>query len=190
MQTVFRARLTAAALLFTAAFCPEPSLTHAATVHFLVAEQPEEVVHGDSYVLPLNDPADIAHARSLITAPAGTLPSIAIAKVAPGADGINRDHRAAGTPAWNWHVTEFESFADFSAEILDGWPTFVEQDVPGWMANTNRTIGFWSYTVVAELPAVPEPATTALVAPLAITGWSGLRRRATRKPPAPPEDLP
>jgi hypothetical protein len=120
-------------------------------------------VHGDSYVLPLSDPEDIVHARSLITAPAGTLPSIVIAKVAPGADGINRDYRAPGTPPWSWHVTEFESFADFSIEILDGWPSFIEQDVPGWMANTNSTIGFWNYTVVAEISPVPEPASAVLL---------------------------
>ena len=46
---------------------------------------------------------------------------------------------------------------DFTIEILDGWPGFVEQDVNGWIANTNGRVGFWTYTVVAELPA-PVPA--------------------------------
>jgi hypothetical protein len=170
-------RVPTACLLAFAALAP--SCATAAPMHFLVAERSGEIVHGDSYVLPLTNPADIAHARSLITAPAGTLPSIAIAKVAPGADGINRDHRAAGTPAWNWHVTEFESFADFSIEILDGWPTFVEQDVPGWMANTNSTIGFWSYTVVAELSTVPEPPALGLLATgVGAFGLRCVRRRA------------
>ena len=54
-----------------------------------------------------------------------------------------------------------------------------QQDVPGWMANTNSTVGFWSYTVVAELPAVPEPTLSALLAaPLAVV--SAWRRRALR----------
>lgn len=132
-------------------------------VHFLVAERPEFADHGDSYVLPLTDPDAIAHARALITAPPGDLSSIVIAHIAAGPDGINRDLLAPGEPPWSWHVTEFVEFADFAAEILDGWPTFVEEDVAGWIANTNGSIGFWSYTVIAELPPVPEPAAAILL---------------------------
>jgi hypothetical protein len=149
----------------------------AETVHFLIAERPIASVHGDSYVLPLTDPAAIAHARALIDAEPGTLPSIVVADIAPGADGVNRDHLALGAPAWSWHVTEFVEFADFTAEVLDGWPTFVEQDVDGWIANTGGAIGFWTYTVVAELPAVPEPASYCLVT-LAMAAFS--RRLATQ----------
>jgi hypothetical protein len=61
-------------------------------------------------------------------------------------------------------VTEFEGFFDLGIELYDGWPTYVESDVPGWMDNTDGHIGFWSYTVVAELPSVPEPPTIALAA--------------------------
>jgi hypothetical protein len=122
------------------------------TVYFLVAERPDAIVHGDSYVLPLSEPAAIAHARALIEAEPGTLPSIVVAEIAAGADGINRDHLALGAPPWSWHVTGFEGFTDFAIEILDGWPTFVEQDVDGWIANTGGMVGFWNYTVTAELP--------------------------------------
>jgi hypothetical protein len=146
-----------------AVFCGHP-FAAGETIYFLVAERPEAKVHGDSYVLPLSDPAAIAHARALIDAEPGTLSSIVVAHIAAGADGINRDHLAPGAPAWSWHVTAFEGFADSTIEILDGWPTYVEQDVAGWIANTGGFIGFWNYTVTAELPAVPEPTSAGLLA--------------------------
>lgn len=125
----------------------------AETILFLVAE-PSTPAHGDSYVLPLSDPGAIAQARDLIDGNGQPGPSIVVALIAEGADGINRDWLASGAPEWSWHVTEFVDFADSTIEILDGWPGLVEQDVPGWIANTGGAIGFWSYTVVAE---VPEP---------------------------------
>jgi hypothetical protein len=126
---------------------------HAVTVHFVVAELSPN--NGDSYVLPLSDPDDIAHARALI---AGTVsePFIAVAAIAAGSDGINRDVLAPGEPLWSWHVTAFEGFVDATAEILDGWPGLVEEDVAEWINATNGFVGFWQYTVVAELPAVAE----------------------------------
>src|SRR5436190_1927779 len=124
---------------------------HAGPVYFLVTEFPGQAVHHDSYVLPLEDPADIAHARDLIArGPAAAGASIAVAQIAAGGDGINRDELAAGKPRWSWHVTDFDGFADVAAEVLDGWPSFVEEDVPGWLANTNGRVGFWSYTVTRE----------------------------------------
>jgi hypothetical protein len=124
----------------------------AATVEFLVAEPPGHAVHGDSYVLPLSAKADIDHARDLIERGAAAGAPIAVAQIAAGADGRNRDVRAPGEPLWSWHVTEFQGFGDFAIELCDGWPGYVEQDVERWIANTNGAICFWSYTVVAELP--------------------------------------
>jgi hypothetical protein len=139
-------------------------------ISFLIAERPGRITHGDSFVLRLNNPAEIAHARELIAAGPDVGGAIILARIAPGADGINRDDRAPGAPQWSWHVTEFLGFADASIEVYDGWPTFVERDVPGWMANTGGTIGFWNYTVVAELSSVPEPSGLVLFG----TGATGL----------------
>ena len=142
-------------------------LTHAASaapVYFLVTELPGHEVHHDSYVLPLEDQTDIAHARDLIArGPAEAGASIAVAQIAAGADGVNRDVLAPGEPLWNWHVTAFDGFADSTVEILDGWPGDVAKDVPAWIANTNGRIGFWSYAITRELSgatpvAVPLPA--------------------------------
>jgi hypothetical protein len=107
---------------------------------FVVSETRTPCAHCDAWVLRLTDPEHVAAAR---------------ARIAAGADGVNRDVLAPGNPAWSWHVTSFESFADFAIELCDGWPGFVESDVPVWIANTNGTICFWSYAVSAELAQAP-----------------------------------
>lgn len=138
------------------------SHTLAATVYFRVAEPFPFGGHHDSYVLPLSNPDDIAAARSIIAkGPLSVADRIVVARIAPGADGINRNLNSP-FQTWDWHVTDFLGFAELTAEIYDGWPTFVESDVPGWMANTGGIVGFWSYTVVSEL-AVPEPAGISLL---------------------------
>lgn len=139
----------------------------AGPVYFVVSEWPGQETHHDSYLLPLTQPDDIAHARDLIArGPEAAGATIVVAKIAAGSDGINRNITAPNEPLWNWHVTEFSSFADNTVEILDGWPTFVEGDVPGWIANTNGYVGFWSYTVTRELSAPP----TAIPLPPAVSG--------------------
>lgn len=153
----------------------------AETVYFKVAEFSPLKPHHDSYVLPLSDPADIAAARNLIAqGPLNVSARLVVARIAPGADGINRNLDAP-FQTWNWHVTEFLEFAELTAEIYDGWPTYVESDVPGWMNNTGGTVGFWSYSVVAELHDIPEPAGVSLMvigaAGLAIVVWRQRGRR-------------
>jgi len=103
-------------------------------------------------VLTLTAQADIDHARDLIARGAAAGATIAVARIAAGPDGRNRNVRAPGEPLWSWHVTSFEGFADAAIELCDGWPGYVEQEVGRWIANTNGTICFWSYTVVEELP--------------------------------------
>ena len=154
------------------------STSRAGTVLFVVAERPGVEEHHDSFVLPLSQDADIAHARDLIArGPEAAGAPIVFASIVAGADGVNRNTLAPGEPLWHWHVKDFEGFGDFGIELTDGWPTFVESDVQGWIRNTTRTdpavghIGFWNYTVVAELGSgpvgVPLPAGL-------ITGGAGL----------------
>jgi hypothetical protein len=165
----------------------------AGPVYFVVAERPGQEEHGDSFVLPLTGADDIAHARDLIArGPEAAGAPLVFAEVSPGADGINRNVLADGQPLWNWHVSGFEGFADGGIELVDGWPTFIEGDVGGWMANTRRDrddpdapghIGFWNYTVVAELDDRPSevplpPAVFAAGALLVgLVGRCELRRR-------------
>lgn len=138
------------------------SAASAGTVYFEVAEPAGRELHRDSFVLPLTDAAHIAHARDLVAnGPDAAGEPIVFAKIAAGADGINRNLLASDQPAWSWHVTEFDGFGDFGIELIDSWPTYVEDHLPQWLTETGGSIGFWSYTVVRELPdypaAVPGP---------------------------------
>jgi len=121
------------------------------TVYFVVAQPPDKRVVNDSYVLPLTHQEDIAHARALIQQGISIGGALVGARIAAGADGINRDYLAVGAPQWSWHVVEFTGFADVFGEILDGAPSGVEWNVEGWIAARDGRIGFWNYTVVAEL---------------------------------------
>jgi hypothetical protein len=161
--------LAAAVVVFMSA-----TTSFAAPVYFLVSELPDQIEHGDSFVLPLENPDDIAHARDLVARGRDAGAYLISADIVAGADDINRDIRAPGKPAWSWHVSNFHQFADASIELTDGWPGFIESDVQGWINNTgggtvdndgdgvpdggNATVGkiaFWSYTVTAELTGEP-----------------------------------
>ncbi len=127
--------------------CPVPC---GDTVYFLVSEITPS--HGDSYILPLTDPDQIAQARAIISDAENNAAKIVVAHIAPcdHCDYPNRDMLQGGV-RWSWCVTDFEGFAENTIEIYDGWPGFVEDDLDGWIQNTNGTIGFWSYTVTREL---------------------------------------
>ena len=145
----FRAAAALAALLLSLSCMATP-----APVWFVVAEvQPE---HGDSFLVPLSDPEDIADARALIAnGPGDGVGSIVAALITAGGDGFNRDVQRSGAPLWSWHVSEFLGFPDVAIELCDGWPTFIEQDVDAFIANTSGHVCFWGYTVVAELEQAP-----------------------------------
>jgi hypothetical protein len=166
------ARSLAAAFAVMAGLFLGAARSDAATTYFLVAERPGQEFHHDSFVLPLTESDDISHARDLISRGPDTVgSSIAFAKIAAGSDGINRDLLARDQHEWSWHVTEFEGFGDVGIELVDGTPTLVEDDVPGWLQNTNSSIGFWNYTVVRELPnypaVIPPPPANAVPLPAA-----------------------
>ncbi len=137
-------------------FCSMPLVAVAETIFFVVSEIAPDTPRGDSYVLPLEDASDIAHARDLIAKGPSAGDAIVVAEIAPGSDGINRNVLAPGKPQWSWHLVNFESFAGNTIEILDGSPTLVEEDVEFWMQNTGGFIGFWGYTVTAELDEPPK----------------------------------
>jgi hypothetical protein len=125
------------------------------TVYFLVSDfNPAD--RTDGYVLPLTDPNDIAHARDLIANGPGVGRPLVVAHIACGADNINRNFYSPTLNAWNWHITSFSGFADMTIEILDGNPNFVNRDCLT-AGTTMSAIGFWSYTVVAELGQNPKP---------------------------------
>jgi hypothetical protein len=116
-------------------------------------------VETDSYVLPVSRPKDIAHARDLIirgpVVNGEPNQSIAMAMIAAGKDGINRDFLAPDRHEWSWHVVEFLAFSDLTFPEWSGSPTSVELDVAGFIRNSEGRIGFAAYTVVRELGPSP-----------------------------------
>lgn len=126
------------------------------TIFFLVSEF--ETEKGDSYILPLKDPDDIAAARHIIANRASEeLDRLVVAKVEPATGNeeyANKD--LVRDLTWSWKVTEFYGFAGATIEILDGGPQDVENDMEWWFDNTDSdegrgTIGFWGYTVLREV---------------------------------------
>ncbi len=88
--------MPARAALVTIVVCAFATSARAGPILFLVAEPEGSVTHGDSYVLPLEDPADIEHARVLIAlGPAAGAP-IAVAAVAGLGWFGRRSRRRAG----------------------------------------------------------------------------------------------
>jgi len=112
----------------------------------------------ESYVLPLSDPDDITVARALA---GGGGFRIVSAFVTAGADGINRDMLAPGTPEWSWHVSQFNGFVETAIELCDGKPSFTEGDAQTALEGEEWIICYWNYTVVAEVTsAVPVDQST------------------------------
>jgi hypothetical protein len=131
----------------------------AAPTYFLVAEPHGARVHGDSYVLPLEQVSDITHARDLIARGREAGSPIVFAEIVKSSNARNRDLLSPEQPAWSWHVKSFNGFGDFGIELLDSWPTYVEQNLDEWIRATGEVvdpkrgaptgnIGFWNYTVV------------------------------------------
>jgi hypothetical protein len=186
------------------------SIAQAGPTYFLVAERPvlspgdDYTPHGDSFVIGLDDPQLIDHARAIIDDPVSATETIVFASIRRGAGvdaetglPVNRSLTQPGAPLWSWHVHEVSGFGEFGIELIDGWPSYVERDVEGWFRNTNGGasetealpppvegfIGFWGYTVVEELDGYPASAVLIplpAVVPLAGLGIASaylLRRR-------------
>lgn len=129
------------------------SLARGETIYFLVAEIAPAQNH--SYVLPLSEPNNIAHARDLIKYGTSAGPHNIVAQIACGADGINRNFVARSKPLWAWHVTNFVEFNNL-VTIFNGSPAIVQNDCEWWMNNRGGQIGFLNYTVVGELGTDPN----------------------------------
>jgi hypothetical protein len=130
--------------------------------YFVVARPEMYPLFGDSYVLPLTDPEDIALARNIV---AGGF-AIVVATVTTGDGGYNRDMLAPEGHRWSWHVSEFQEFAAVAAEVCDGNPTMTEGEARNWAPGEETTICYWSFTVVEEIDCT---------VPTTGTSWGGLK---------------
>jgi len=123
-------------------------------VYFLVScpeGAPEPVPN--SYVLPLTEPDDIAHARALIDDPVQAGRPIALARIARGpSDGIHVNRNLSeGRSAWPWHCTGDVEFVDTTAEIYDVPIEYVAENLDQWFREVGPFIAPWALTVTREL---------------------------------------
>ncbi len=125
------------------------SQAQADPIYFLVAE-PNNHVNNDSFVVPLTEPNDIAHARGLITYGPAVGQPIVVATIACGSDCINRDYLGADKPAWYWHIASFNYFSDTP---VSGYQT---PESVNWDCNSAVVIACSQYTVVDELGTDPK----------------------------------
>lgn len=81
--------------------------------------------YNEAFVFPMTNSNHIVSARAELQKPANERRWVG-ARVAPGADGINRNLVVPGKPLWNWHITEFGGFGD--STIMQGFPSWIEAD--------------------------------------------------------------
>lgn len=140
-------------LLMLCPGCKKSTAADNGVVYFLVSEITP--FHGDSFILLLSDPEDIATAEKIVNDINSTTTRIVSARIAKGSDDgnyLNKDLLSGNQRVWSWHVTEFFCFADVTAEIYDSWPGYVENHLDEWLQQ-DGIIGFWSYTVTRKVDA-------------------------------------
>jgi hypothetical protein len=129
-------------------FKPDP-----ATVYFLVAETTPG--RGDSFIIGLTDENEIEAARDIIETGQS---KIVFAEISPITDRSRQGNfdLQNNKRRWSWYVSKFVEFTDVTAEIYDGYPTYVEEHYDEFVATTKGDngkgrIGFWTYTVSREV---------------------------------------
>jgi hypothetical protein len=142
MRRIFAVQITSLILLCLS------GRTYGETIYFLVAET--DPINGDSYILPLTEPNDIAHARDLIAYGPSAGQPIVVATVACGSDCINRDYIGTNKPAWQWRIADFNSFSDSQPPNSYSTPVSVN-----WECLSGKYIACPTYTVVYELGTDP-----------------------------------
>jgi hypothetical protein len=128
-------------------FTPDPN-----TVYFLVGER--TAVRGESFIIGLTDPQDIQSARAILLSGEEKIVFAEISKITNSRSQGNFDLAKGGK--WSWYVTDVLEFTDVTAEIYDGWPSYVEENYSDFVENTKGAngsgrIGFWNYGLKREV---------------------------------------
>lgn len=125
-------------------------------VWFVVAERADTPSpSGDSFLLPLSDPADIARARRLVDEGPGDV-AYTEASIARGGDGFNRDVLAEDDLAWSWRVTEFRGFHEASFSLCHSASPEALELGRAFFFNDCATVYFSDFVPVAELKDPPS----------------------------------
>ncbi|HUG12364.1 MAG TPA: hypothetical protein VMM36_15205 [Opitutaceae bacterium] len=107
----------------------------------------------ESYVFSTSSPEMISLIRERIANNETITP---VVRIAPGADGINRNHLASGIPFWSWHVAELEGLwsPEFtSPAVFYPEPPLseLEADVEGFIANNGDVIRIRFLSRIVEI---------------------------------------
>jgi len=140
--------------------CPKDSSEPEETTrtgYFLVGEK--SAVHQDSYLIRTDDPAKLTEIRSWLAKPPAERPLVLtdIKKTGDTPSVWNRDLVTKGR-TWNWEPAGDIALVDFTIEIYDGWPVYVQENLDEWIRITqtgtgNGRVGFWNYTIIREVTA-------------------------------------
>lgn len=99
--------------------------------------------HDERFRAATGDAAVIAAARAQLALPLEQRALHINGDIEAGDDGVNAP--------WSWHFVRTSwSLAEISAEVCDGWPGYIEENLDAWLASP----GFfcpWSSRVSAEL---------------------------------------
>jgi hypothetical protein len=143
------------------------------TVYFLAAgpriSQPQDspsAAEYESFIVPVNDPNQIASIRSLIQR--AQYPVVNV-RIKAGGDGINRDFYTPGAPAWNWSVVALLSVQgepfippQSPPEERYGSASMIAADPNGWIARHGDQLAEQWFPLTTEVnpfktPVPPDP---------------------------------
>ncbi|NBB79204.1 MAG: hypothetical protein GVY36_07110 [Verrucomicrobia bacterium] len=139
----------------------------AETRYFVSSPLTKDVGSAFSFVVPISDPEQINHARSLaqdfpIESGEGLEGSshFPIIVIREGNQGLNRDF-GRSNELWNWEVVELVSFYDFSINpppISPLNPLTISLNLDAVLTESNGTgrVRFGGYTITGELPFQPS----------------------------------
>ncbi len=105
---------------------PQPQAQHVATF---------QVAGDQTYKIALDTPELVKHAEELLAGK--EVPAIPVGKIVRGSSSVNAP--------WSWHIDPSTlHFADFTTEVCDGLPSYVED-----RTLTSDTYCSWAATVIA-----------------------------------------
>ncbi|MGH8019753.1 MAG: hypothetical protein ACREIA_16020, partial [Opitutaceae bacterium] len=149
-KLAMKASIMSAALIVAA-----QSLSAATFAVFPDLESVPEPEFVESYVFTTTSESLISEIRNRIANDEIIIPRV---RIAPGADGVNRNYQVSDRPAWSWHVVEIVSIDPFPETDEAGpkpWRDtplrVIEADVAGFIATNGDLISPRYLTRVVEI---------------------------------------
>lgn len=98
--------------------------------------------HGEHFFAATSDPSVIAAARAQLALPLDQRMLHMHGDIEAGDGGVNAP--------WSWHFVDGSwTLAEISAEVCDGWPSYIEENLDEWLKSPGYFCP-WSSRVLAE----------------------------------------